>query len=48
MNLGRFGPIPVRPGCFSLGCFGPISGAGHFDPVRMGHSGPIHEWVVSA
>ena len=36
MNPGRFGPIPVRSGCF-----GPISGVSRFGPVRAGHFGPI-------
>ena len=36
VNLGCFGPIPVRSGRF-----GPISRVSHFGPVRAGRFGPI-------
>ena len=36
LNLGRFGPIPVRSGRF-----GPISGMSHFGPTGADRFGPV-------
>ena len=40
-NPGRFGPIPIRPGRFGPGRFGPISGVSRFGPTGAGRFGPI-------
>ena len=41
LNLGRFGPIPVRSGRFGPGRFGPISGVGRFGPTGAGRFGLV-------
>ena len=43
-NLGRFGPIPVRSGRFSPGCFSTISKVSRFGPIGAGCFGPM--WKV--
>ena len=41
LNLGRFGPIPVRSGCFSPGSFQPCCWGELFDQLGMGCFGPM-------
>ena len=41
LNPGRFGPIPVRPGRFGPGRFGPIFEVSRFGPFGAGRFGPI-------
>ena len=46
---GHFGPIPFWSDCFSLGCFGPISGVGRFGLISwVGLFGPRGSKLIAA